>query len=232
MFGFLQSIRGLLDARRLEDAAVGAGMPGCRADPFVPMADDGDDIRRAANGRPARSSRRMRLNRAHRRNATRQNRREWNGLRNPNPAAPKSSVRAPKGLASSAATAAIVSAANADADEAMPAPMGKLLRESTWARSFVPSRRRSPSRCACTRCSAATVEASPLIVKLSASRFRRPAHSGRAMQRRQVHAERAVGWQPQLMVAIAPILDECYVGMRARACYIVFNGHRLRLLLW
>ena len=55
-----------------------------------------------------------------------------------------------------AATPAKVNAAKAEADDAIPAPMGKLLVESTWANKFISRRRRNISRWIRTRSSASS----------------------------------------------------------------------------
>ena len=115
-----------------------------------------------------------------------------------------------------ASLAARARAAKADADEAMPAPDGKLFSLTTSARASRPRRPRTRSRMTATRCQGGTGHLMPIDDQFVKGQGRLKADRGARVQAIEVHRNRAVGRQAQGIIPIAPVLDEGDVRMGLR----------------
>ena len=111
-----------------------------------------------------------------------------------------------------AAHAATVNAANAEDEDASPAPAGKLLCEVTLAFAAGAASVRMRSRCATTHSRAEPCASTSSIVHRVGGQIGAK-FDRRRRQRGEVHRKRRIGGQAQGIIAVAPVFDECNVRM-------------------
>ena len=112
-------------------------------------------------------------------------------------------------------------AAKAEAEEAIPAPVGKLFSLSTWANHCMPESLRTWSRNWLTRCSAAPDERLPFRVSWSEGRLGKKVTSGPRGQPLQVHGNRTVGRDAQDRIAIPQYLMNAMLGLAVAIALLI-----------